>query len=460
MTHSEIAQLELFQGIPEGEIEWMLANGEIVNLPAGVAFIRENQPAELFYVTLLGELQVSRVINGVREVFGTTPAGVIGGEIALLTGDVQLSTATTIMDSQLLVFDPDTFRRIFTEVPKIGARIVQVASRRMGGISQMVAQREKNSALGRLSAGLAHELNNPAAAARRSVRTLRDLLPALQHYTLALKLYQMDAEQIETLLHFQDRVLARKPDVLSAMERSDREEEMGGWLIAQGIHDGDQLAPTFVGHGMSLSELRALLESMDGQMASALVHWLNAALSANALLAEIDGSTQRISSLIDAVKSYTFMDQGEMQQVDIHAGLDNTLIMLHGMLGERNIVRQFDPRLPHITGRGAEINQVWTNLLHNAINATHANGTIWLITRLENEDVMVEIADDGHGIPPDLEPLVFEPFFTTRPLGDGVGLGLYVVNRIVRGHRGAIELYSKPGHTRAIVRLPIRQGLE
>lgn len=460
MTRDEIAQLELFQGMPDREIEWMLANGEIINLPAGVAFMRENQAADLFYVTLVGELQVSRVINGVREVFGTTPPGVIGGEIALLTGEQQLSTATTIMDTQVLVFDTDTFRRIFTDAPTIGARIMHIASQRMNSISQMVVQREKNSALGRLSAGLAHELNNPAAAARRSVRTLRDLLPALQHYTLALKLYDLNAEQVTLLLDFQNQVLAREAQPLNAVERSDREDALASWLVAHGIANGYDLASTFVGRGITADDLDRVLHRLDRHIASTIVQWLNAALSANALLEEIDGSTQRISTLIDAVKSYTFMDQGEMQEVDIHQGLENTVIMLHGALGNRRIMRQFDTRLPRIVGRGTEINQVWTNLLDNAIAATQPEGTIWLITRLENSNVMVEIADDGHGIPPEVEPLVFEPFFTTKAVGDGVGLGLAVVNRIVRRHRGTIELWSQPGHTRAIVRLPIRQGNE
>ncbi|MDZ4770561.1 MAG: ATP-binding protein [Chloroflexota bacterium] len=456
MNREAVKNLEFFVGMPDDEIEWMLANGEIVTLATGDVFQRQDDPPIAFYITLLGEMQVTRVINGVPQVFGTNPPGIMGNEISILRRELSLVSVTAIMQTRLLVFDEDTFRLIFANAPTIAARVMQIATERMGNITRLVGQREKNAALGRLSAGLAHELNNPAAAARRSAQELRDLLPTVQHYTLSLNLFQLNPAQLDTLFQFQSRILEGTAVDLTTMERSDREDQLSLWLESIGVENAYARASNFVSNGLTAADMRSLHSTFERDTLTAIVLWLDSSLAAATLMQVINSSTQRISQLVDAVKAHTYMDQGEVQDVEIHDGLETSLIILRKLLGARQVVRQYADDLPKIVARGSELNEVWTHLIDNAINATAPDGTISLITRTEHHHVMVEIADNGHGIPEAMMQQIFEPFFTTKPLGEGLGLGLEIVNRIIGGHRGTIEFWSKPGQTRAIVRLPIR----
>ncbi|MBC8074602.1 MAG: histidine kinase, partial [Chloroflexales bacterium] len=245
---------------------------------------------------------------------------------------------------------------------------------------------------------------------------------------------------------------------LAPLAQSDREEALGEWLQDRGVDNGWDLAPALVSAQIAPDDLEQLLEPLPPQAAPPLLAWLNQALGAASLLDQIEQSTQRIAELVKAVKSYTFMDQGGMQEIDLHAGLDSTLAMLNHKLKGVKVVREYDPDLPRILGSGSELNQVWTNLLDNAIDALGGKGSLRLITRGENSFAMVEIADDGPGIPGDVLPRIFEPFFTTKDVGVGSGLGLDIAYRIVRQHNGTIEVQSHPGLTRFIVRLPVQSA--
>jgi len=462
MTKDQIKRLELFLDMPDSEIDWMMNNGEIVTIEAGTYFYRQDHPVDVAYVTLEGELQVSRSLGGViPQVFGTTPPGVLGGEMALLMAQDSLVNAQAIVLSRLLVFDRETFQDIFAFAPTIGARILTIATNRLANIGRMMGQREKQSALGRLSAGLAHELNNPASAARRAAQTLRDVMPTFQHYTMALNINQLPTGQADALIAFQEQVLERESavDKMTAMERSDREEQIAAVFENVGIEDGYALASNFIEHNITPDDVLSLCAQLDAVIVATVFHWLDSALTVGALMNEIDGSTQRISRLVDAVKAYTYMDQGEFQNVDIHKGLENIVTIMAKKIGGRVIERNFDKALPNITGRGSDLNEVWSNVIQNAIEATpEAGGRISLITRVENDSVMVEIADNGHGISDEILANIFDPFFTTKPLGEGLGLGLEVSNRIIIQHSGSIDLQSKPGQTRVIVRLPVRHS--
>ncbi len=244
---------------------------------------------------------------------------------------------------------------------------------------------------------------------------------------------------------------------MNPLEQSDREEEIGNWLDAQGMEDAWEMASTLVAAGVNLEDLQALVAQLPADGLDAMLSWLNSALYAAGLLSDIEQTTRRISELVAAVKGYTFMDQAPEQDVDIHLGLENTLMVMRHKLRDVDVVREYDEDLPKIMARGSELNQVWTNLIDNAVDAMQGKGTLWLITREENDFVMVEVADDGPGIPPDVQARMFEPFFTTKETGAGTGLGLDIVYRIVKGHDGTIEARSEPGHTRFIVRLPITQ---
>ena len=453
-----LLQIPLFQGVSDDEMDWMLAHSHQEMLENGSYFFKESEPAGRFYIVLEGELQVSRMVNGSEVIMGTTPRGVMGGEIALLSQSPSQITARAIMPCRLLVFDEDAFRALFAACPTVGMRILETTAERMQGTVEIVKQREKMAALGKLSAGLAHELNNPAAAARRASHALRDTLPALQTHALTLSRLGLSNTQTAQLDAFQLTTAERAGHAapLSPLEQSDREDELSTWLGRHGVTDGWALAETFVSAGLAAEDFAPLIDQFPADALVAVLAWLHSTLEAISLLDTIEQSTQRIADLVAAIKSYTYRDQAPVQDVDIRQGLENTLTVLRHKLGDVHVERQYDPALPRVHARGGELNQVWTNLIDNAIDAMHGQGMLTIITRAEAEFVMVEIADTGPGIPPDVLPRLFEPFFTTKPLGSGTGLGLDISYRIIQQHNGTIEVRSEPGHTRFIVRLPLQ----
>jgi signal transduction histidine kinase len=388
---------------------------------------------------------------------GSTPRGITNGEIELVQDRPPIVTGRALVDTRLMCFTPEAFRLIFAEVPTLGSRLLQIAFERLSAFTTIVTQNEKLAALGKLSAGLAHELNNPAAAAKRAAITLRETLPALQACTLDLCALGLGTPELSALDAFQREALAHSATAtpLNPVERGDVEEALCQWLEAQGVAAAWEAAGTFVGAGLTQPKLEALLASLPRAAGAGVLAWLNAALLAGGLLDEIGDGAERISELVSAIKSYTYMDQAPVQDVDVRQGLDNTLLMLRHKLKAIRVERQYDPNLPPIVGRGGQLNQVWTNLLDNAIDALKGEGEIKVITRCENDYAMVEIADNGPGIPGDVLPHIFEPFYTTKGQGAGSGLGLEIAYGIVQAHRGSIEVQTEPGSTRFIVRLPV-----
>lgn len=451
-------QLAAFKDLPDNELHWLIDHSVEQEVKAGENFSQEGIPSDVFYVVLEGELQVTRKVNGRGHVMGTTPPGIIGGELTLLNHvSTSMITAQAIMPSRLMVFDKHTFRQIFAACPNFGAYIFKIATERTQGYAAFIQQQEKMAALGKLSAGLAHELNNPAAAARRSAQSLSELLPALQAHTVHLSALKFTGSQLADLDLCQKQWLAQAAteQSLSAMEQSDREDELSDWFEDHGIENGWKMAEIFVTAGVQPDELSDLAGCLPNEFLGPVVAWLHDSLCAANLLEEVEQSTRRISDLVGAIKEYTYMDRAPVQDVDVHHGLDVTLKVLKHKLRNVTVTRQFDDSLPTISGKGGELNQVWTNLIDNAIDAMGGQGQLKLITRYENNFVMVEITDDGPGIPPEIQPHIFEPFFTTKEVGSGTGLGLDITYRIVKEHKGGIEVWSKPGETRFIVRLPL-----
>lgn len=451
----EIYHIPLFEDISEQELRWLLDHSYEMFLDQGGFFVQANEPSDRLYIVLEGELQVKRTVHGKDMVLGTTPRGIIGGEIGLLHGKPSDLTVQAIVPSHLLVFEQQAFFELFSACPTVGARILQTATERMHMFASLLQHQEKMAALGKLAAGLAHELNNPAAAAQRAAKMLSETLPVLHACTMKLNTLCASRALLDELLAFQQQVIAQAPTMppLAPLEQSDREEEMSDWLAQHTISEPWEMASSFVAAGLTPDNLNTFVENLPTDSVDDVLLWLCESLNALNMLKEIEHSSRRISDIVSAVKGYTYLDQSVWVDVHIHTGLEDTLTILNHKLKHMTIIRDYDPNIPTIMARGTELNQVWTNLIDNAIDALQGQGTIWLKTRCENEYVMIEVADDGPGIPSEIVPRLFEPFFTTKDVG--TGLGLDISYRIVHDHRGTIEVQSHPGCTRFIVRLPV-----
>jgi len=324
--------------------------------------------------------------------------------------------------------------------------------------NQLIIQ-EKMASLGKLSAGMAHEMNNPASAAQRSADQMKTMFRKLQDVHVKLGALNLEREQLNKVRELDEhmRKRAAKPLSLDALARSDRESEIEGWLHKQGIENAWELAPGLVNLECRDTDLRTLAEYFSADQFPIVINWLSCTHTIHTLLSEISLGTNRIAEIVRALKTYTYMDQAPLQDVDVHEGLDNTLIILRNKLKKGITVnRDYMENLPAIHANGGELNQVWTNIIDNAIDAMEGHGTLNLRTRMENRWVVVEIEDDGPGIPEEIQSRIFDPFFTTKPQGQGTGLGLNISrNLIVQKHQGEIDLSSEKGKTLFTVRLPV-----
>jgi PAS domain S-box-containing protein len=317
-------------------------------------------------------------------------------------------------------------------------------------------QSEKLAALGKLSAGLAHELNNPAAAAQRAAAQLRERLERLAGFALELGELGLSGQQWQSLRNTVDRTRGEAPPTLSALDRADREEAIANWLSSHDLADAWQLAPPLVAAGVDESSLETMTTYLPASAIAAAVAWLSESLATDELLETLTTTTGSISELVAAVKGYSYMDQAPQQEVDIHEGLEGTLRMLqHKLKTGVTVHREYDAELPRIPVLAGELNQVWTNLLDNAIDAAGPTGEIGVRTWADGDHIVVEVRDNGPGIPDEIRLRIFDPFFTTKDVGEGTGLGLDVVRRIITGRSGGeIDVSSEPGDTRFVVRLP------
>jgi signal transduction histidine kinase len=323
----------------------------------------------------------------------------------------------------------------------------------------MLRQSEKLATLGKLSAGMAHELNNPAAAAQRGAAQLQATFSHLQQTHLRLGELNLSDSQLESLLTLDELAQgrAKQPADMDSLARSDREDELETWLGERGVENAWAVAPTLVSLGYDDDALNTLVASFSVEQFCAVIGWLNDTYTIYSLLEEIGQGAGRISEIVKALKGYTYLDQAPIQTVDIHDGLDSTLVILRSKLKPGiTVLREYDANLPHIQARGSELNQVWTNLIDNAIGAMNGEGEITLRTSSDEQWVIVEIEDNGSGIPEENLPNLFDPFFTTKAPGEGTGLGLNIShNIIVQKHQGRIDVTSQPGKTRFEVRLPL-----
>jgi signal transduction histidine kinase len=325
----------------------------------------------------------------------------------------------------------------------------------------LVGQRERLLALGKLSAGLTHELNNPAAAASRAADTLRERIAGMRHKLAMLAEGRLDREALRALTVLQERFVevGRSSPALTALQAGDLEDELADWLDDHDVTQGWELAPVFVAGGLRVSDLEQVADTAPAESLEGAMRWLAYTVDTENLLREIGDATARITALVAAAKQYSQLDRAPHQDIDLHEGLDATLVMLARKLGDRiRIVKDYDRELPTVPAYPAELNQVWTNLIDNAADAMNGEGTLTVRTARDGDFALVEIGDTGTGVPPEAAKRIFEPFFTTKPVGQGTGLGLDVSWRVVVSrHHGDLQLQSQPGDTRFQVRLPLQE---
>ena len=433
--------------------------GEIIHLPAGTVLVSEGERKQFFILVLEGEIRLTRNYDRQTVLMGVIKPGNYTGETTLVLDSPWLATGRIGKPAKLFRLGEEDFWHMLVTCRSVARQIFHTAANKMRNIEGYSVQREKLASLGTMAAGLAHELNNPAAAARRAVEHLQETTDRLQSFFCQVT-RTLNHEQVQQLADSARDAVDRsaKAPPLEHLERSDRAETIASWLESHGAAAAWDIAPTFVNAGLDTAWLEEFVRGFPAEGHAAALGWLEARLNLKLLLNQVDQSTGRIAELVKAIKSYSYMDQSPMQEVDIHEGIENTLTILGHKLKNVTLVRAFDRSVPHIMAYGSELNQVWTNLIDNAIHAVNGTGKICVGTSLEDNQILVEIVDNGAGIPPEVQTHLFEPFFTTKAIGTGTGLGLVISNRIVADrHGGEIEFESRPGETRFKVRLPVKR---
>lgn len=458
MTIEALRRLPLFADLSETDLDWLSARAEPVTVEAGEKLIEEGDPGEAAYIVVDGEFEVIKKSGHQDIVIAVREAGEVFGEMALIDQAPRMATVRALRESKVLKIGGEAFKLLLAQSPSANLSILQTVSQRLRQNEALLRQNEKMAALGTLAAGLAHELNNPAAAVRRSSN---QLIPALAEWNTVMSELQhlsLTGEQIATIDHLKTQIESPRSavSVPDPLTQSDHESELQTWLEQRGVSEAWRLAPTFISSSWDINALSKLEEAFPAPLLYAVLKWLASGLIVYSLLDEVNLGAERVSEIVKAVKAYAYLDQAPIQVVDIHEGLDNTLIILRHKLLGIEIVREYAPDLPHIEAHGSELNQVWTNILDNAAFAMEGKGVLRLRTFAEDGHVVVEIQDSGPGIPPAIQQRIFEPFFTTKPPGVGTGLGLHIVYSIIYNHNGRISVTSQPGSTCFQITLPIQ----
>ena len=454
---SELLRVPALADLPDDQLEWFLSQSQELVVKAGDTYARQGDPADTMFVLLEGQFQWRGEFGGETVVF-SSKGGDITGVLPFSRMTHFFVTGRALSDGRILKFPAAKFGDLVQKMPELAKRLVGMMSDRIRETTRIEQQRDRLASLGKLSAGLAHELNNPASAAKRATSQLRDILKKIRDASLELgrrdltPAQKSEIEKLEASFTLEDVI---PPDALTI---SDLEDQIDSLLRSRGQNDLWQLAAGLARRNVKPGVLESLFASLDADTARAALVRIAASVEIASLLHEIESSTSRISDLVLAIKEYTYMDQSPVQNVDIEKSLETTLTILNHKLKQGVVVKRDYQRIPLLVNSfGSELNQVWTNIIDNAIDAMHGKGELRVRTYREDGCVVVEIGDSGPGIASEVQPHIFEPFFTTKGVGQGTGLGLDTVQRIVKKHRGSIQVSSKPGDTRFQVWLPLAE---
>ena len=458
-TVAELRAIEPLRDLSDEALQWLLDKSDVIVLKEDEYLFEPGKVSDHMFVLLSGKIQL-RVPQGnkLRDI-DELEAGTITGMLPYSRMKAAGGFGQATQETQVLTLHQDHFIEMERVSRDMVKALVGVMTTRTRHFTRLQQRNEKMMALGKLSAGLAHELNNPAAAIIRSSRELKSHLASTPEDFKRVINIRLDAERVDAI----NRIVFAKleqssPKKLTMMERNGQEDEIADWLEDQGIEDGYEIAENFVEFGLTIDEVEEIGELMETEPPGPIFHWLNNVLITERMVVDIQDAATRIADLVSSVKSYTHMDRApDRIAADVHEGINSTLTLLNHKLKVKDIqvAKHFTDNLPTIPLFVSEMNQVWTNLFDNAIDAMEKEGTLTITTQVEHDHLRIDVEDTGSGIPPELQETIFDPFFTTKPVGEGSGLGLDIAKRIVEQHEGSLSLTSEPGHTQFTLCFPL-----
>jgi signal transduction histidine kinase len=461
----QLRKVPILASLKDEELHCLDGVREIQVRP-GEAIARQGESAHFFWILLEGELRIYQTHpDGKDMTMAMLESGNAFGELPLLMNVSNLASIEGATESRLLQLDENQFWTLMMSCPEVRKAILANMAIRFQKLQSVTLQQEKMASLGTLAAGLMHELNNPGAAARRAAQQLRENLLRMHELSMKFKERDLTSEQKHCMFDLQKQALSiTQPIRMNSLDQSDAEEALAEWLEAANVENAWKMAPTLVSIGMDSKVLECVRAEFNGPYFNDALNWLEALVSSMQLVTTIEESIGRVTDLVKAVKTYAYEGKGQKQTIDINDSIHATLLILAHKMREKEIVveKNLAPDLPALSSDCTGLNQIWTNLLDNSIDAVSQHGQIRIRTWAENNinsgkphiDLCISVGDNGTGIPLESQPHVFDPFYTTKPVGVGTGIGLGIVQRIVQQYRGTIRFSSEPGNTEFVVRIP------